>query len=175
MLKTFLISTFILLSATIIESSILSNLAFLFVVPDIVLICSVYFSLLNGKVIGQSTGFISGLFLDFISALPLGFNCLIRTIIGYLFGIFSNAVIISGILMPVLSVGIGTILKYLLIQLVTLFFPNISILIVGFFSYEFLFELGINIVLAPLIFKFLSLFKKSLTVITTKDKVDYVQ
>lgn len=175
MTKTILISTFFLLSATIIESSILSNISFLFVVPDLVLMCSIYFSLLNGKVVGETSGFISGLFLDFVSGLPLGFNCLVRTIIGYLFGLFSESVIISGILVPVLSVGIGTTAKVILVQLVTLFFPNVSIYVTGLFSYEFLFELGINIILAPLVFKFLSLFKHSLSVITTIEKVDNAQ
>lgn len=175
MAKSILISTLFLLSATIVESSILSNISFLFVVPDFVLMCSIYFSLLNGKIVGETTGFFSGMFLDFVSGVPLGFNCLIRTIIGYLFGIFSGSLIISGILVPVLSVGIGTILKVILIQLVALFFPNISIYITGIFSYEFLFELGINIILAPLVFKFLSLFRNSLSVVTTQDKVDNAQ
>lgn len=175
MTKSILISTFILLCTTIIESSILSNLSFLFVVPDFVLICTIYFALLNGKVEGESTGFISGLFLDFVSGVPLGFNCLIRTIIGYVFGLFSSSVIITGIVMPILSVGLGTILKTVLIQLVTLFFPNVSIYVTGLFSYEFLFELGINVIMAPIIFKFLGFFRNSLTVMTTKDKVDNAQ
>ena len=172
MAKSIVISSFILLCCTIVESSILSNIAFLFAIPDFVLICTIYFSLLNGKTVGESTGFISGLFLDFVSGLPVGFNCLVRTIIGYIFGFFANSVIITGIFVPVLSVGIGTILKYILIHLVTLFFPNVSIYVTGIFSYEFLFELGLNVVFAPFIFKFLGLFKNSLSVITTKDKVD---
>lgn len=172
MVKSFIISTLILLGATIIESSILSNLAFLFVVPDLVLICTIYFALLNGKIVGESTGFISGLILDFVSGVPLGFNCLIRTIIGYIGGIFSSSVILSGIIVPALGVGIGTILKYLLVQLAGFFFPNISIFVTGIFSYEFLFELALNVILAPLIFKFLGLFNKSLSVMTTQDRVD---
>ena len=172
MAKSIVISSFILLCCTIVESSILSNIAFLFAIPDFVLICTIYFSLLNGKTVGESTGFISGLFLDFVSGLPVGFNCLVRTIIGYVFGFFANSVIITGIFVPVFSVGIGTIFKYILINLVTLFFPNVSIYVTGIFSYEFLFELGINIILAPFMFKFLGLFKKSLSVLTTKDKLD---
>ena len=62
MLKSFLISIFILLCATILESSILSNISFFYVVPDIVLICSIYFALLNGRTFGETTGFFSGLF-----------------------------------------------------------------------------------------------------------------
>lgn len=172
MAKSILISTFILLCTTIIESSILSNIAFLYVVPDLVLICSIYFSMINGRVLGETTGFISGLFLDFITGVPFGFNCLLRTIIGYLYGFLSNSVIITGIIMPMVTTGVATILKHFLVWIISLFFPSINA--TGFISYDFLFEFVANIVLAPFIFKFLSLFKSSLSIITTKDKVDNV-
>lgn len=174
MLKSLFFSTFILLCATIIESSILSNINFFFVVPDLVLICSIYFGLLNGKIAGETTGFISGLLLDSITGLPLGFNCLYRTIIGYICGIFSNTIIIEGIVIPMLSVGIGTIAKALFIDLITLFYPNIQIYATGLISYEFLFEFVENIILALFIFKFLGFFKKHLSIKTTKDKIDNV-
>ena len=96
MTKSILVSTLILLCAVILESSILSNISFIYIVPDLVLICSLYFSLLNGKVVGESTGFISGIILDFITGIPFGFNCILRTIIGYVAGIFAKNVIISG-------------------------------------------------------------------------------
>ena len=59
MTKSLLVSTFILFCSVIIESSILSNITFFLVVPDLALICTVYFSLLNGKTAGEATGFIS--------------------------------------------------------------------------------------------------------------------
>lgn len=175
MAKSLFFSTFVLLCATIIESSILSNINFLYVVPDLVLMCSIYFGLLNGKIAGETTGFISGLFLDWITGLPMGFNCLYRTIIGYLCGLFSNTIIITGIVMPMLSVGLGTIAKALFIDLITLFYPNVEIYATGLISYEFLFEFVENIILAPFIFKFLGFFKKYLSIRTTKDKIDNVQ
>lgn len=174
MTKSFFISILILFSFTIIESSILSNINFLIVVPDLLMICCIYFSLLNGKLYGETTGFFSGLFLDFITGTPLGFNTIYRTILGYLFGFFSKSVIISGIIMPVLSVGIGTLLKRLLIILLSILYPKLNLSIYGFVSNEFLFEFISNIVMAPVIFKFLSLFKKSLTIVHTKDLVDNV-
>lgn len=171
MTKSILVSTFILLCAVIIESSILSNISFIYVVPDLVLICSIYFSMLNGKVVGESTGFISGIFLDFITGIPFGFNCIYRTIIGYVFGIFSKTIIISGFVMPMLSVGIATIAKTLMVRLLALLFPNVNIYIAGLISYDFLFEFIENILLAPFIFKFLSFFRKSLTVTSVKDSI----
>lgn len=172
MTKSILISTFILLCTTIIESSILSNITFLYIVPDLILMCSIYFSMINGRLFGETTGFISGLFLDFITGVPFGFNCLLRTIIGYIFGFFAGSIIISGIIMPMLTVGIATVGKYILVWLISIFFPTIHS--AGLISYDFLFEFIENIILAPFMFKFLSLFINSLSITSIKDKVDNV-
>ncbi len=172
MIKSLLISTLFLFAATIIESSILSNISFLLVVPDLVLICCIYFSLLNGKLYGEVSGFISGLFLDFITGVPFGFNCVFRTLIGYITGLFSNTIIISGLVIPMASVGIATLTKKLLIFLISLFFPKLSLNVYSIISYEFLFEFCANIILAPVVFKFLSFFKPQLSIHDTKDMID---
>ena len=172
MVKSLLISTLFLFGATIIESSILSNISFLLVVPDLVLICCIYFSLLNGKLYGEISGFISGFFLDFITGVPLGLNCVFRTIIGYISGIFADTIIISGFIIPVVSVGIGTVAKKILIFLISLVFPKLALNVYGFISYQFLFEFVANMVLAPIVFKFLSFFKTQLSIRDTKDMID---
>ncbi len=175
MLKSLVLSSLIMFITTVLESTVLTNISFLLVVPDIVLIISIYLSLLNGKLYGETNGFISGIFLDTISGSPLGFNVLYRTIMGYVYGLFSNSVIISGIIMPVLSVGIGTIVKRLLIILLALIYPNLNLNVYGFISDEFLFEFVANVVLSPFVFKFLSFFKNSLCIYDTKDIIDNVQ
>jgi len=172
MAKSILISVFTLLCCTIVESSIFSNISFLLVVPDLVLICSIYYSLVNGSLYGESMGFVSGLFMDFISGVPLGFNCLYRTIIGYVAGLFSSSIILGGLLIPMVSVGIGTIAKTLLISLISVFYSNIHS--TGIISYDFLFELVVNIVLSPLVFKILNFSRKSIS-IRDKDIVDNAQ
>ena len=172
MIKSLFISTLFLFAATIIESSILSNISFLLVVPDLVLICSIYFSLLNGKVYGEVSGFISGVFLDFITGVPFGLNCVFRTLMGYLFGLFSETIIISGLVIPMASVAIGTVAKKLLIFFISLLFPKLSLNIYSIISYQFLFEFAANIILAPIVFKFLSFFKTNLSIRDTKDMID---
>lgn len=172
MLKSLFVSTLILLCTTVLESAILSNIAFLLVVPDLVLMCTIYFSLTNGKLIGETTGFISGLLLDFITGIPFGFNCLYRTIICYICGFFANSVIIGGLMVPVVSVGIATIVKTIFINLIAVFFPNTNVYVTGIISYEFLFEFIENIILAPFVFRLLGGFKNSLSIRTTKDRVD---
>lgn len=174
MAKSFLVSTLILFCTTIIESSIFTNISFLIVVPDLVLICSIYFSLTNGKLYGETSGFISGLFMDFITGAPFGLNILLRTVLGYLFGLFSKTVIISGIIMPVLSVGIGTIVKRIILFIIALFFPNTNINVYGFISTEFLFEFIANIVLSIPVFYFLGFFKNIISIHNEKDIIDNV-
>ena len=172
MLKSLILSNLILFAATIIEASVLSNISFLMVVPDIVLICSIYFAFLNGRLYGEISGFISGLFLDIITGVPFGLNCIIRTIMGYISGLFSQTIIVSGIIIPMASVGIGTVTKKLLLFLVSLFFPRLSLNVYSIISYQFLFEFCANIILAPFIFKFLSFFKTQLSIRDIKDMID---
>ncbi len=162
MTKSFFVSVMIIFGAALIESTILSNLYILPVIPDLVLICSVYISLLNGKTYGQLTGFVSGITLDFITGVPFGLNCIFRTLTGYLFGLFADRIVITGFIIPVITVGIATILKTVLIWIISLFFTAINP--TSLFSLDFLFELIFNIVLSPLIFSFLGFFRKTLAI-----------
>ncbi|MCQ2573948.1 MAG: rod shape-determining protein MreD [Treponema sp.] len=162
MAKSFLTSIAIIFCASLIETAILSNLYILPVVPDLILICSVYISLLNGKTYGQLTGFVSGITLDFVTGVPFGLNCLFRTLTGYIYGLFSNHIVISGLVVPVLTVSSATLLKAFLIWFISLFYTSINP--VSILSFNFLFELITNIILAPIVFKFLSFFKKTISI-----------
>ena len=174
MAKSILVSSFILFCAVIIEASVLANISFLYAMPDLVLICTVYFALLNGRGIGETTGFISGLLIDFITGIPFGFNCLLRTIIGYIFGFFTETLILKGFVIPMTTIAIATILKSVLITVLKIFFPNVNLYHPGLISNQFLFEFIANIILAPFIFKFLSFFNRTLEISTTQDRVDNV-
>ena len=162
MFKSFLCSFLILLCSVIVETSILSNISFLPAVPDLALICVLYFSFLNGKNYGQVSGFLSGLLLDFLSGSPLGFNCLYRTVIGYLSGVFRRTINSSGFIVPSVIGLLVTILKVFLIWLISLFFKSIKIY--NIFTFSFLFELVMNVLLTPLMFKFLNSFRRILNI-----------
>ncbi|MBR6153865.1 MAG: rod shape-determining protein MreD [Treponema sp.] len=161
MILAFLLSTFILLVSTLVQAAILSNITFLPAVPDLCLICVLYFSLHNGKLFGETNGFISGLFLDFLSAGPLGLNCLMRTIIGYVGGIFNKTINTEGFFIPVLLGACATVLKVLITWLLSFLFPN-SIIAYNPFTILFVFEIAINSLLTPIMFKILGLFSKTL-------------
>lgn len=161
MLKSFSVSALILFCTAIVESAILSNITILPAVPDFLLLCVLYISIHNGKLMGESTGFISGLFLDFMTGTPFGLNSLIRTIIGYAGGFFNKTLNTNGIFIPSVLGLSATVIKALLLLFVNVLYPN-YVSAFNPFSWVFLFELIANTLLAPVVFRFLSLFEKSI-------------
>ncbi|MBQ0052748.1 MAG: rod shape-determining protein MreD [Treponema sp.] len=161
MIKSLLVFVLVSLAFVLFETSILTNLLFLPSVPDLLLLCSLYVSVNNGKLYGASSGFISGFFLDFLSVSPFGLNCLLRTIIGYVAGIFSKSLNIVGFFIPAFLGILATLVKALLIWFISIFFVN-SVNSYNLLSVQFLFELGANAILTPFVFKFLGIFDKML-------------
>lgn len=163
MIKSYLFSSLILLSAVLIETAVLSNIPVIPAVPDLVLICSLYFALNNGCVQGQTMGFAGGLLVDFLSGSPFGLNCLVRTVLGYTSGLFKKILNLKSVFVLFL-IGLGaTIAKALLIYLASLLFPNM-VNSYNIISKVFLFELAVNAILTPVIFKFLNCFSKILII-----------
>lgn len=158
MVKSFISSIIIIICTILIESSILSNISILPAVPDMVLIAVLYLGIINGKMFGILTGFISGLFIDFISGAPFGFNCMFRTLIGYLAGITGKHINYKGFLLPAFVGLLSTFTKIFLIWIISLFYT--SIIPYNILSLSFLFELVINTLICPFIFKFLSSFNR---------------
>ncbi len=157
MYRSFITCFIILLLCAIIETAILSNILFLPAIPDFLLICVLYISLQNGKTSGEISGFTAGLLLDFVTGAPLGFNCLLRTLIGYIAGINNTIINIDGYLIPALLGFFATIVKALITTFILFLFPNI-VSSYKIISQSFLFELLFNTILTPFMFKFLNLF-----------------
>ena len=154
----FAASCVVLLFMSVFESTFLSNLFFLPAVPDLSLICVLFFSIHNGKVLGETSGFVSGLFLDFLSACPLGLNCLLRSILGYLGGIFYKTIDPEGFFTPFFLGICATIAKMLLVQFLSFLLPSV-VTAYDVISLQFLFEIGMNALISPFVFAFLGIFK----------------
>lgn len=159
MLKAFSVSSLIILCFVIFETAVLSNIYILPAVPDFLLIISLYISVNNGKTFGVSTGFLSGLFLDFLSASPFGLHCLLRTLIGYSAGSFNKILNMSGFFIPLFIGFLATLLKAFIVFVISVFFQD-SVVPYSLLSKAFLFELAANSVLTPIIFRFLSIFSE---------------
>ncbi|MBR6565649.1 MAG: rod shape-determining protein MreD [Spirochaetaceae bacterium] len=161
MIRKALVIFVILLVVVLFETALLSNIVFLPVVPDLLLLVVLYISVFNGSLVGETTGFVSGLLLDFITAAPLGLNCLLRTLMGFLAGFFHNLLNVSGILIPCFLAFIATIVKGIMIEFIFFFFPN-GVITYELISTTFGMELLFNVILAPMVFGFLSFFSSIL-------------
>lgn len=122
-----------------------------FGMPDTTLIILVFVSIRYGSLHGQLSGFTAGIVEDVLSLSPLGFNSLLRMVIGQFAGFFHERIMMDPVLFPVLSVALGTLLKGLFSSIILSIF-SIDYSGSVFFNSSFGFELLMNALLAPFIF-----------------------
>lgn len=144
------------LAAAIVQSTLLSRIALYGAVPDLALGIIVYSAYVNGAMTGQLTGFFSGVFLDFLSAAPLGLNALIRTIIGALTGLMRETFFLDFIFLPMVLCAAATIVKALALLLLHLLFAG-AVPAYSLTAPLLWVELGLNTLSAPLLFWLLQL------------------
>ena len=111
MLKSFFSTILAMFCFLLLETAVFSNLTYLPAIPDFLLIITLFVALNNGSLLAESTGFASGFLLDFLSASPLGFNALLRTILGFVFGLFHDVLNASSIFLQFVYGAIATIIK----------------------------------------------------------------
>lgn len=156
-MKRFFAFFSLIICTLLIQTAVLSNRHALPVVPDILLLVVLYIGFHNGSTAGETSGFFSGLLLDFLSAAPLGLNALVRTIVGFVSGLFYQTLETRGMLIPIVSGFTATIIKAVLIRIISFFYPG-SILTYSLFSSVLWYECLFNTLCAPLVFRFLSFF-----------------
>ena len=139
----------------VLQSTLLQKFSVYGVIPDIALILIVFSANSLGTMKGQALGFGAGLIQDILSSGPLGFNALIRTVTGFIYGKFKGKLFLDSILMPVLFIVIASFLKELMTMVIGfLFLPEGTI---SYFTREFFIELGLNSFLSPFIFALMKL------------------
>ncbi|HKL85045.1 MAG TPA: rod shape-determining protein MreD [Treponemataceae bacterium] len=158
MVKTLFWTSVTVLFLALCNASILSNLTFLPAVPDLVLLVALYVSFMNSSAFGATTGFFTGLILDFISAAPIGLNAITKTITCFITGKLHGSFNLDLVFIPALMGCIATLLKAFFVLLLSILF-GLNIQVYHFFSSVFWFEVLINTVCAPIIFALLGLFK----------------
>ncbi|OHD73987.1 MAG: rod shape-determining protein MreD [Spirochaetes bacterium RBG_13_68_11] len=157
-LKAIVVAFAILAVCVVLQSTILGRIAILGVRPDLALIVLVFVALRRGSMTAQVAGFASGIVEDLVSASPVGFHMLLRTLIGFLYGLFSGNVFVDPLLMPIVLTIVATILKGLISGIVSLVF---GLKASGFlyFTGRLWIEAGYNALTAPFLFALLNLLK----------------
>ena len=159
MAKKVALGVALILAAALLQSTVLSRFALRFhAIPDIALCILVFVAYVNGTMTGQLTGFFSGLLIDFLSAAPLGLNAFVRTLVGALTGLLKDTFYLDHIFLPMALCAGATIFKALLFFLLNLIFSE-AVPAYDVFTLTLWVEIGMNTLLAPLLFALLKLIK----------------
>ena len=141
----------------ILQSTIFKHGLILGATPDFALITLIFSANHLGGYKGQIGGFVSGIVQDILSLAPLGLNAFVRTVMGFVSGIFKGKLFVDPVLMPLLMMVIATVLKAVLTYfLLLIFMPSQAYTI---FTGKLAVELGMNAFLAPFFFGLLKLVK----------------
>ncbi|TVQ39815.1 MAG: rod shape-determining protein MreD [Spirochaetaceae bacterium] len=151
MQRSLLLSVALVAALAIAQTVFLDIIAIAGVSPDLVLLVMIHVAQKQGAMHGQLTGLCAGLVEDLTSLAPLGFHSLLRLTIGFLGGLSHNKMFVDPIFVPIILVGVATVLKWLIAGLIAGVF-GVDTVATAVFSRTFFIELGYNAVLAPLVF-----------------------
>lgn len=107
----------ILILTLVIQTTLLSTWSFLVVVPDLILVLVVLFSLINGPKFGVKFGFFGGLVLDLLFGEMIGLGALTKMIIGLVVGLGTLRFYKENYIIPLVSVVIATVVDQCLYAL----------------------------------------------------------
>lgn len=132
------------------------------VYPNFILMFIVYVALNKGIMKGQTIGFLYGLTWDVLSTDIFGVRTLSFTIAGYLAGSFNKKLNKKQPLTQIIVMAIGLIVTHLILNITYIIMPASETVYVQNFelSYLIIFNILINLILTPIIFKIFLLIDK---------------
>lgn len=119
------------------------------VCPDIFLLGTIYFALKHGCVTGMNFGFFSGLLQDTFLIGPFGANALVKTLIGFIVGLFQRKIYEDNIVAQIGIVFLFSFLYYWSILFLQFLFGRVYCTRLFFQSLVFA---AYNGIIAPAIF-----------------------
>ena len=154
----------LLFVAVLLQYTVLDRLKILEARLDLTIILTLYFGFKGGIMAGQTTGFMAGLLEDLIPIKNFGINMLIKTVIGFVSGLFHKRIYTDVFLTIFLITLGGSLLKGVLYMLVVqIFIKSMSFaMIKAYFVNTLLIEMLLNAFVAPLIFNLLNKLNLSL-------------
>jgi rod shape-determining protein MreD len=147
------VHTLVMIGLAVLQSTLFRYGVVAGVTPDMVMLVLIHTANHHGSFKGQVSGFVAGLVQDLISLAPLGYNAFVRTVIGFLYGLFRGKLFVDPIFAPIVMAAIATILKALMsFVLFSMFAPDHA---GTAFAARFAVELGLNCVLSPFVYAIL--------------------
>jgi rod shape-determining protein MreD len=97
----FLISILLFFPVLLIQTTLVPLISINGIVPDLILILLVFYTINNGQIFGTVLGFVFGFFFDLITGSLLGSAMIAKTLAGFIAGYFSSETKRSLYLQPV--------------------------------------------------------------------------
>ena len=135
----------------IFQSTVVSYFVFWSIKPNILLIVFVLLATQNGSFVSQTVGFLLGLMIDMVTNVPLGFHALQFCLAGYLFGLGSGKVFFDPLVMPTFLGFLATLYDIISRICINSIF-HLGEPISSFINIGVLFQIILNMILAPIIF-----------------------
>ncbi|MCR4655417.1 MAG: rod shape-determining protein MreD [Lachnospiraceae bacterium] len=109
-MKRFIIEFLIIITAFILQSTVLRTISLGGIVPNLLIIVTASFGIMRGRKEGMFVGFLCGLLEDVFFGDILGFYALIYTCIGYLNGIFQSLFYPEDVKLPMSLISASEVL-----------------------------------------------------------------
>lgn len=122
----YLISIIIFIPVLIIQTTVVPLISIGQVVPDLIIILLVYYSITEGQIYGTILGFVYGFFFDLVTGSLLGSSMIAKTVAGFVAGYFSSENKIDICLM-FFNFGLIVFLSALIDQIIYSFFSAFDI------------------------------------------------
>lgn len=98
-----------LLTALLIQTTVLSRTRLFGVMPDFMLLVAAAGGITAGATRGAALGFASGMLIDLFLPTPLGLSALVFTLVGYWVGVANTGVLRSAWYIPVLTAAVASV------------------------------------------------------------------
>lgn len=121
-MQRYLFQASVLIGTFIVQIVVVPHINVSGVQPDLILVVVVCFALTEGLIYGAASGFGGGFLEDLLQAKYMGFNMLIKTVVGAIAGIFKDFGPREAILIPLAAVFIASIFSQIMMALLAFLF-----------------------------------------------------
>lgn len=100
----------VLLTAVLLQTTLFARYVTLFgITPDLILIVTISLAIVEGPVVGATSGFAGGLLRDLLLAAPKGLTGLAYLLVGYMIGSLRPYVPSTSVFIPIAGIFIGSV------------------------------------------------------------------
>lgn len=150
-MQRYLFQAAVLIGTFIIQIVVVPHINLSGAQPDLILVVVVCFALTEGLIYGAASGFGGGFLEDLLQAKYMGFNMLIKTVVGAIAGIFKDYGPKEGILIPLVAVFSASVFSQVMMALMAFLFGE-TVVFKSIFNWLIIPTALYNVLFTPFIY-----------------------